>query len=354
VYGRPPVTLREIRRAIGEAWDITPSTVERLVAGHDAHAWGYRVQETNGTPWFAKLYEGAPTASSILVPQHLAGSGLDAVVAPVSTRSGAPWATLDGHPGRAAAEPPTLSLAPFVDGRPALDRPLDDGQWRAYGRFLAALHAVRLPRTLHRTIPRETFRPYNAAAVRAMVATRPLPARGPARTAMAEMWRDQTWRVERLLDRAEVLAGDLLVDPPPNRLCHADIHRGNILVDAAGRLRVVDWDGVVLAPRERDLMFVIDGVTAGPPVTPRQQALFMDGYGTADVNAVALAYYRHAWAIQDIGEYADQVLRRSPVARAEREESLGRLVGQFDVGGQVAAAEAGWDNLDRPPRAGRR
>ena len=348
MYGRPPVTARAIHRTILVDFGVEAYRVERLTSGHDAHAWAYRVEAADGTVWFAKVREGAPTPASILVPQHLSRLGLDAVVAPVSTLTGAPWATIGTTTMRApTAQSPTLILAPFVAGTLAVDRPLDDAQWHEYGEFLGALHAVRLPQALERRVPRETFRPYNASLVRMLASARPLPARGPARPVLAVFWSDHAERIERLLARAAELGRHLAEDPPLHSVCHADIHRANILVDTAGRLRVVDWDGVVLAPRERDLMFIIDGIIAGPPINAHEQAMFMEGYGPAEPNPVGLAYYRHAWAIQDIGEFVEQVLRRGPVSAAERAEALSLLVGQLDADGQVPAAEAGWDAVAR-------
>jgi spectinomycin phosphotransferase len=350
LYGRPPVTVRAIRRTLRDAYAIEPASVSVVPYGHDAHAWVYRVDATDGTAWLAKLHESPPTLASILVPQHVAGLGLAEVVAPVPTLSGSRWATIESEPDGAVGGPPVLVVAPFVEGTLALSVVLDDAQWRAYGGFLGALHATRIPSTLERLLPRETFTPYNVAEVHTLVATRPVPSRGPARAVVSAFWRDHAARIERLLTRCDELARRLAADPPPNVLCHADIHRGNILVEPAGGLRFIDWDGVVYAPRERDLMFVIDGVTGGPRVTARQQHLFLEGYGPVEINRVALAYHRHAWAIQDIGEYTAQVLRRGRVARAEREEALARLVGQFDPDGQVAAAEADWDSIERPGR----
>jgi spectinomycin phosphotransferase len=43
-------------------------------------------------------------------------------------------------------------------------------------------------------------------------------------------------------------------------LCHADLHTWNVLVDGDGRLWLVDWDEAILAPRERDLMFLVGGI----------------------------------------------------------------------------------------------
>jgi spectinomycin phosphotransferase len=57
-------------------------------------------------------------------------------------------------------------------------------------------------------------------------------------------------------------------------------------------LWLLDCDGVVVAPRERDLMFVVDGVLADAPVTAEQQSWFFDGYGHHEIDPALLAYYR--------------------------------------------------------------
>ena len=60
--------------------------------------------------------------------------------------------------------------------------------------------------------------------------------------------------------------------------CHADIHAGNVLVDARGRLHLLDLDTLLLAPRERDLMFIGAGV-AGHWRDAQEAAWFYEGYG---------------------------------------------------------------------------
>jgi len=107
------------------------------------------------------------------------------------------------------------------------------------------------------------------------------------------------------------------------------------LIDAAGELWVVDWDGAVLAPKERDLMFVVGGISARL-VTPRTTEEFFEGYGETTVDALALAYYRHAWAIQDIGGYAERALRGY-----EPDEAARIFAGLFQPGEIVAIALGG-------------
>src|SRR3954447_18802322 len=141
LYGRPPVTVRAIRHTVRDAYARGPATVEIVPAGHDSHAWVYRVVGTDGTAWLAKLHEAPPTKASIVVPEHLARLGPGAVVSPISTVTGSPWATIDSGP-TGADGPPVLVVAPFIAGTPALSAGFDDAQWRGYRALLGALHAV--------------------------------------------------------------------------------------------------------------------------------------------------------------------------------------------------------------------
>ncbi len=51
---------------------------------------------------------------------------------------------------------------------------------------------------------------------------------------------------------AEVLQSRTL----PYVISHADLHPANLLRDPLGHVFVIDWDEVMLAPKERDFIFV--------------------------------------------------------------------------------------------------
>jgi hypothetical protein len=87
----------------------------------------------------------------------------------------------------------------------------------------------------------------------------------------------------------------------------SDIHAGNLLIDANGSLYIVDWDHPILAPKERDLMFVGGGI-GSIWYRPQEEVLFYEGYGRTEINNIALAYYRFERIVQDIAEWGEQLL----------------------------------------------
>ncbi len=88
-----------------------------------------------------------------------------------------------------------------------------------------------------------------------------------------------------------------------------------MLVGADDELAIVDWDEPILAPKERDLMFV-GGVVGGVWNEARESAWFYEGYGHAEVDPIAPAYYRYEQILGVQGSAEDrEVGRRQQVAQ---------------------------------------
>ena len=85
---------------------------------------------------------------------------------------------------------------------------------------------------------------------------------------------------------------------------------------------VIDWDEVMLAPPERDLMFVRGSAVAGV-VTDAQAAAFEAGYGTgaADPSADRLVT-ASTWAVQDLADFAAAGAARRRGRRRTRRHAL--------------------------------
>jgi spectinomycin phosphotransferase len=95
--------------------------------------------------------------------------------------------------------------------------------------------------------------------------------------------------------------------------------------------------GQIHATKERDLMFVIGGISA-KLVGPHEEALWLQGYGPVALDPLALAYYRYAWAVADIADYSAQVLLRPDLGAITQAAALSMLNNLFTPGEIVTIA----------------
>jgi spectinomycin phosphotransferase len=320
----PPADLSEgvLQACLHGQFGLAVAALTFLPLGHDALAWVYRVETAGGTPYFLKVRRGLTNAPSLLVPRYLHDHGVDRVIAPLLTTTGRPWAEVAGY---------TLILYPFVAGATGMKGGMAPAQWIAYGAALRQIHETSVALDLAGQLRRETFVPYGVDLVRDLQArlAAGLPAGDPIARELAKFWAAHDDTIHALVARAESRGRALARTAPPFVLCHADIHTDNVLLDAAGDIWIVDWDETMLAPRERDVMFAVGGGISATLVGPAEEELFRRGYGDAPLDPHALAYYRHAWAVNDIGEYGLQVLARPDLGPLSRRAALETFISLF-------------------------
>jgi spectinomycin phosphotransferase len=292
----------------------------------------YRARTSDDSAYFLKVRLSVANEPGLLVPRYLRDQGIAHVIAPLPATTGALWTTAGGY---------ALILYPFVAGATGMERGMSDRQWIDYGALLRQIHAVAIPPDLARIMRRETFIPDGADAIRrldAHIGTRDFD--DPAASALATFWRAHREEIGTLLRRAEDLGRRFAEAARPFVLCHADAHTNNVLLDDDGQVWMVDWDETALAPKERDLMFVMGGGIRDDLVGPRDEELFLQGYGATGVDPLGLAYYRYAWAVSDIGAYGEQVLLRPDLGPITRQASVERFESLFNPGSIVALAFA--------------
>ena len=326
----PPADLtdEQLGATLATDYGLSTTTLTFLPLGHDSAAWVYRATATDGD-WFVKVRKAVTNEAALVVPHYLAHAGVEHVVAPRSSRRGALWTTAGSY---------AVIVYPFISQQTGLLHGMSDGQWVEYGATLRAIHETAVARELRAVMRVESFRPDGAQSVEhldELIGERSFDEPGPA--IIAGFWRERRATIRLLLERAAALGLRLATTSPPLVLCHADIHTNNVLVAGDEHIWIVDWDETMLAPRERDLMFVVGGIGPGF-VTQRQERLFFDGYGTAAIDQVALAYYRYAWALADIGAYGEQVFVRPDLGATDRQEAVDRFQALFSAGSIVDIA----------------
>ena len=133
------------------------------------------------------------------------------------------------------------------------------------------------------------------------------------------------------------LAQTLQTQTPEFVVCHSDLHAGNFLIANDGALYIVDWDDPILAPKERDLMYIGGGQIKNWRTPQEEEALFYPAYGPTQVNPAALAYYRYERIIQDIAVECEHIFL-SDEGRDDRAQSLHYLKSNFLPHGVLALA----------------
>jgi spectinomycin phosphotransferase len=334
-----PVDER-VREWVREDFGLALHSMHEVTDGADDNARLWRAVAAGGARYAVKL-SGGGTAAGLRVSAQLARCGVSGVPAPVVTRDGRLFSERAGRrlsvvhwvsdlrAANAQAADAQAADAQAAD-TDAADAPAAVGMsaahWASFGALLAAVHAAA-PRE---PLPREAHDHERVAAT-----TRALDDRlrgwhpdGLVRDLIAG-WRAAAEDVSRLLELTDHLGHALRTAPSPPAmvLCHGDPHVGNLLLGDAGRVWLVDWDDVIVAPRERDLIHVVGGVFA--PVTPEQRAWFFDGYGPADLDPDRLTYHRCVRALEDFADFALHVLDvdRRPVA--ERATALAIVHGNL-------------------------
>jgi spectinomycin phosphotransferase len=335
MFDRPAVSDEQIVAAIEERYGLRIIALEFLALGHDAHAWTFRAATSGGDALFVKVRRRIDLAR-LRLARFLDDAGFDAIVAPLPTTGAALSVPIDGlH----------LVVYPFVEGSLAAEVGLSDAQWIEYGRIVAALHLTRLGPELTQALPREAFVPAWTEAFRRLdERIADFTGDDPGRGDLVAFWRQHRDRIIHLTGRTEAL-GSLLRQTldeagghaPGFVLCHGDIHTHNLLAEPGGRLRVIDWDEALLAPRERDLMFVV-GSPIGLAPGERERAHFEAGYGRFDIDPVRLAYYHLDWACQDLSGYAEQVML-DDISAESRGYALRIFRGLFAPADEVEVAE---------------
>jgi spectinomycin phosphotransferase len=335
MFDRPPLTDAAIADAVRGAYDADISEVSFLGLGHDTNAWTFRANLRGGERLFLKVRRRIDPAR-LAACADLAGQGIDAVVAPLRTKTGEHSIAIDGL---------FLVAYRFLDARPAAEVGLTDDQWIEYGAMVGALHRATLPADIERALPHEAFRPSKIAGVERIETGL---AEGRIRGELAAMWLAHAPEIRAITERTATLAGrlqsSLEAGGPPFVPCHGDVHTHNVVVEASGALRVVDWDELIMAPPERDLMFLF-GSPIGLPRGDRELGLFRKGYGPIALDPDRLAYYHADWAIQDLVGYAEESIAEdaSPESRAAAFAIFASL---FDPGDEAEVA------LRQAPTAG--
>jgi spectinomycin phosphotransferase len=325
---KPVILDEQIAAGLRAEYGLDAREVTFLPLGADQHTAVYRIT-TREKEYFFKLRSGGFEAATVTLPRYLYDLGIPGIIPPLPTASGSLWGSLQDF---------KTILFPFITGRNGYEARLSDCHWLALGQTLKGIHAAAVPPALGGQIARETYAPGCRETVQTFLTRVERETFSESVAAQtAALLREQRPVIEMLLLRANRLALTLAGHEAELVLCHADLHAGNLLIGTDGRLYLVDWDTLMLAPRERDLMYIGAGLL-GDWYTPAEEvARFYPAYGAARVSQGAIAYYRYERILQDIAAFCEQLLL-SDAGGDDRAQSLTYLESNFQPRGTIEIA----------------
>jgi spectinomycin phosphotransferase len=320
---KPDLQDQLIISRLADGFGLQVSKLDFLPLGADVNTAVYQVIDSSHEKYFLKLSKSDFDKISVLLPRFLSDQGLSAIIAPLETTSRQFRASLGDY---------TLVLYPFIDGKNGYEVELSDRQWLDFGSALKSLHKLHVPSDLANCVPTETYSTHwydRVKTYQAQAESRTFI--DPTAARLAEFMRSRRNVINRMLERADLLGQVLQARSLDFVLCHSDVHAGNLLISADGSLFLVDWDNPIFAPRERDLALI-----GGCPTwnSARQVALFFQGYGTAEIDTIALAYFRYERTIQDVAAFCEQIFLTDGGGE-DRERSYEFLTGLFLPGHEV-------------------
>jgi spectinomycin phosphotransferase len=329
----PELDAERIAACLAAHYGLEVSSLAYLPIGHDLNAFVYEVGAPDGAAYFLKIRGGPVYEPGLLAPNALVEGGVPNILAPLRTLNARLWCPLDGYDGY------TVVLYPYVRGESAMFPGLSDEQWRTFGATLQAVHESGLADHFRARLRTEDFALPSAALVRRISSLiRDGSFVSPVAMRLAGFWWENAKRIEAVLARAEDLGRSLQNKQFELVLCHSDIHTANILVGADGRIWLVDWDGPLIAPRERDLLFVV-GSRIAREVLPREEDWFFEGYGPVEIDPDALIYYRYERIVEDLGEFGTSVFVTPGLSEQARAGEAELAMGFFAPGGDIERAE---------------
>lgn len=326
---RPDLQDKQIAACVQNDFGLTAVEVVFLPLGADVRTAVFRMVADDGLPYFLKFRAEPFDETSVALPKFLHDLGLTQIIAPLPANTGRLWGQLAGY---------KAILYPFVEGQNGYAAALPAAQWAELGRVLRKIHTAVLPAALYGRLHRETFSPqYRQAVRRFMAGLDDDPLGDAVARELTAFLKPKRPVVLDLVARAEQLAGALVAQPLEMVVCHSDLHAGNILIGGGAEFYIVDWDEPILAPKERDLMYIGGGLLASGLAPEAEETLFYRGYGQAQIQAAALAYYRYERIIQDIAAYCQELLLTAE-GGADRAQSLHYLKSNFLPGQTIDIA----------------
>jgi len=316
---KPDIQDEVILFCLQNEYGLVNASLTFMPLGADVNTAVYRVL-AGKRMFFLKLRGGGFDEMSVRLPRYLNTLGVYQVIPPIPTSFGQLTARLENF---------RLVLYPFIEGQNGYQRSLSDAHWSELGAALRKMHNAWFPEELLRPMRTEDYSDRWRSKVKHYLRkVESVEYEEPIARQVVTLLQSKRTQILDMVRSAERLALDLTAYSLPFVVCHGDLHAGNVLLTEKGELYIVDWDTLILAPKERDLMYIGGGLMGLHRTPADEEAAFYPSYADTTVNAAAIAYYRYERIIQDIAAFCQQLLDSSDGGE-DRAQSLSYLKSNF-------------------------
>jgi spectinomycin phosphotransferase len=328
MFDKPNLPDETLCACLENAFGLTDPRVEFLPLGADVNTAVYRASVREAL-YFVKLRSGIFDQNSAILPAWLRAQGIAPIIAPLPALDGRLWAELDAW---------KVLLYPYIKGQDGYAVELSPRQWREFGAALRQIHAARPPAQVLSRLPVEDYAPiHRETTLEYLRRVETESFSDPIAARAAAFLREKQAEIRALVERTADYARRMRAAPRELVLCHTDLHAGNLHITPGGDFYIVDWDQPLLAPRERDLMFIGGGQGFRGMIPRAERELFYPGYGAVDVDPAGLGYYRCERIVVDIADFCRQIFDSSRGVE-DREQGLRYLISNFLPGGTIEIA----------------
>ncbi|MBS4200836.1 aminoglycoside phosphotransferase family protein [Bacillus sp. FJAT-49732] len=243
-----PISSNEIIQLIHSYYGLHAQSITFIPLGDKSFSYNIRCQ--NGDTFYLKLLDKKTQEEAIkqteyylpLLTELHEKSLFPSAIYPILTKDKRNKIEFDDI---------VFILFPWIDGPTLADSyPLEESYIRQIAKLLAALHTTTTIIGNNIYLPTETFNADFLNELHTYVMT--LQQRSTP-LELIDIITPKQKEIISLIEQVKELSKSFKYNQFPLVICHGDLWGGNLIQSPAG-LRVIDWESVILAPMERELV----------------------------------------------------------------------------------------------------
>jgi spectinomycin phosphotransferase len=274
--------MEHLLENIKQEYGISISRFEKLTIGFDQHTIIYKLFLQTNEIYFLKIRLSNFNKLCINIPFWMSTKlNLPHLIDPIKTIKNKLFVKKYSC---------YLILFPFIDGQSGWDVSLTKDQFYEFGKFMSYLHSMDLSERYLDRFSVETYDGKYRNSVKNIFKGIKTESNNIIKK-FFDVMQEHEKIIIQMIGYLEKILSEIEETNKKICLCHGDIHAGNILINK-DNFYIVDWDTILLAPKEKDLMFIGGGI-GNKWKNKEEIEYFYKGYGKEiRIDNNLIKYYR--------------------------------------------------------------